>query len=356
MKRAWNTKVKFMGLAAILVVILTGCGSSGYKDSYAVSAPQASYNDYGYGGNYYDEVAEEEMAWDDDYDMAEPSVSDQKAESIKDNAVKNRKLIRNASLDVETQEFDNLMDSIKKSVDALGGYIENIYHYNGSAYYSYGYRSNRNASLTIRIPEQELDGFLNTVAGIGNVTSRSENVEDVTLTYVDLESHRNSLKVEQQRLTELLEKAETVDEIITIEDRLSNVRYRLESMESQLRTYDNRIAYSTVRMNVEEVQVLTPVVEKSAWERMTEGFVDSVKDVIDGVKEFGIWLIINLPYLVIWAIVIVIAILVIRFIIRKHRANAGKAAERAQKREQKRLEKLAKKNAKKAESKPEENK
>ena len=68
----------------------------------------------------------------------------------------------------------------------------------------------------------------------------------MTLQYVDLESHKKALTTEQDRLIELMEQAETVEDIITIEGRLSEVRYQLESMESQLRTYDNKIDYSTV--------------------------------------------------------------------------------------------------------------
>ena len=68
--------------------------------------------------------------------------------------------------------------------------------------------------------------------------------------------------------------------IITLEDRMSTVRYQLESMESQLRTYDNMVDYSTVHMNIQEVKELTPVIEEeeTAWERFVNGFKESLKD------------------------------------------------------------------------------
>ena len=66
-----------------------------------------------------------------------------------------------------------------------------------------------------------------------------------------------------------MEKAESIEDIITIEQRLSNVRYQIESMEAQLRTYDNKVDYSTVHLDVSEVKELTPVHEETLWERIS---------------------------------------------------------------------------------------
>ncbi len=110
-------------------------------------------------------------------------------------------------MDVETREYDKLLSAVENKVTELGGYIESLDAYNGSTYYSY--RSTRNANLTIRIPKDRLEEFQNTVSELGNVTSRSENVQDVTLTYVDLQSHRDALRTEQERLLQLLEQAES---------------------------------------------------------------------------------------------------------------------------------------------------
>ena len=203
-----------------------------------------------------------------------------------------------------------LLTSVENKVTELGGYIESLDAYNGSMYHSY--RSTRNANLTIRIPKEKLDEFLNTVSDIGNVTNRSENVQDVTLTYVDMQSHRDALRTEQERLLQLLEQAESIEDIITIEQRLSDVRYQLESMESQLRSYDNQVDYSTVYLYINEVEVYTPVEEETVWERISTGFADSVRDIGEAAKEAGIWFVIHIPYLVIWAIVIVIIVLILK--------------------------------------------
>ena len=158
--------------------------------------------------------------------------------------------------------------------------------------------------------------------------SRNENVSDVTLTYVDMESHRNALRTEEESLLNMLAKAETVEDLITIESRLSDVRYQIESMESQLRTYDNLVDYATLTLSISEVEELTPVVEQSAWEKMGTGFMNRLHNIGRGLKDFGIKFVMNLPYILVWAVVIAAVFLagraLIRKLIRKIRTKSGK--------------------------------
>ena len=96
---------------------------------------------------------------------------------------------------------------------------------------------------------------------------------------------------------------ETMEEIIALESRLTEVRYQLESMESQLRTMDNQVSYSTVYLSIEEVEHFTPPAEKGTWERISTGFSENVYRVGNGIKEFFIGLIISLPILFVLAVV-----------------------------------------------------
>lgn len=288
-----------------LAMMLTGCGASStdsVKNSSAMMAESVTM-DYNYG--YDSMIMEEAVEYEMPAEAKGTEVSEETGESLSD-----RKLIKTVDMTVETKEFDSFISTLETRVAQLGGYIESMETYNGSAYS--GYRSSRDASMTIRIPQDNLNGFLNEVSDICNIIRRSENVKDVTLTYVDLESHKKVLQAEQERLLELIERAEYIEDIITIENRLSDVRYQIESMEAQLRTYDNRVNYSTVELYIEEVQELTPVVEQTALERMGEGFVESVEDILDGLKEFVIWFIVNIPYFILWIIIIVIIIMIIK--------------------------------------------
>lgn len=320
-RRAWGTGGKrnrnLRRWAAVLLCILTafvytGCGSSGGADS--SSSTLFSKNSGGSafeGGDLYGVNSAPEYEGSA-YDMAEYKSADLAAEESGSESLgvlEGRKLIRTVNLETETKEFDQMMSSLEKQVGDMGGYIENMETYNGSGYS--GYISSRYANLTVRIPSGKLDIFLQTVSDISNVIRRRDNVEDVTLSYVDMESRRNTLRTEQERLMTFLEKAETVEEIITLEQRLSEVRYQLESMESQLRTMDNLIEYSTVEISISEVRELTEVREEEPGpgKRIVDGFLESLRDIGDGAMEFAIWFLTHIPYLVIWAGVIAVAVI-----------------------------------------------
>ena len=316
------------GLAALLACsVLAGCGaaensnadaayfySSGDANSYKSESAIASYHD----DEAYEYADELWAEGDGGYNSGSGTGAD-----LSGTSASKRKLIKNVSMNVETQEYATLMANLEQRVKELGGYVQSLESYNGSKYantYNYGYGgTRRNANLVVRIPQSRLDEFVGSVSELANVINRQESVEDVTLQYVDVKSHKESLEVEQARLLELLERAESLEDIITLENRLTSVRYQIESMESTLRTYDDQVDYSTVRIRVDEVEVYTPVeeVKETNWERMVNGLVDSLVNVRDGAVNFGIWFVIHLPYLVIWAVVIIVFILIIKRIRRK---------------------------------------
>ncbi len=289
--------------------LLCACGSS---DSYATKeayveepAAAAEMYDYGVEEGMYDYAVEEEMYA---YDTAGATGTNDN--SVTENATNtNRKLIKNVTLDVESKNYDLLMSNLDKEIKSLNGYVESMDAYNGTWYSD----SKRYATIKARIPADSLDAFINKIGESANITNRSESVEDVTLAYVDMESHKKMLQEEQSRLLELLKTAENVEDIITIESRLSEVRYQIESMESQLRTYDNLVDYSTVMINISEVEELTPVIEETALQRIQNGYRRSVIDVTSGMKEFFFNLIINSHYIFVWTVVIIVIIFIIRF-------------------------------------------
>lgn len=158
--------------------------------------------------------------------------------------------------------------------------------------------------MTLRIPVLKLEQFVTNIQENSNVLYSNEYVQDVTLSYVDLESHKKAGAQEQDTLLRLLEKAETIEDIIQIESRLSDVRYQIESMESQLRTYDNLISYSTVYISLSEVERETVLSKDDPLTEMKTGFTNSFYKIIDGFKNFGIDFVINLPYIILYVVIL----------------------------------------------------
>ena len=277
--------------------ILAACGSS---SGGTMSADTAAVEKYA-----YQESKSEVTLYNNSGNRTEMNGIMEEAEPETENTkVKTeRKLIRTVEMNVETENYDELMENLEKQIQELGGYIQEKSAYHGSYYGS----SRRNADITARIPSEKLELFTKRIGEIGNVTHESESVEDVTLKYVDLDSHKKMLQAEQARLLELLENAQTMEDIIALESRLSEVRYQIESMESQLRTYDNLVDYSTVHLYINEVERYTPQQEKSTWDRIKTGFTENVYNVTNGIKNFVIEFIIAIPLIAVWIVIIALA-------------------------------------------------
>ena len=164
-----------------------------------------------------------------------------------------RKLIRTVWLTAETENFSGLMEQVSSHTTQLGGYVE-------SQEADYGNASDqaqaRRADLTIRIPAEQLQTFVGRISELSHILRSRETAEDITLTYADTESRMAALETERDRLMALMEQAETMEDLLAVESRLTEVRYQLESTGSQLKLYDNLVSYSTVYLAVEEVQKL----------------------------------------------------------------------------------------------------
>ncbi len=317
---------KLLITAALAASLLAGCGSSKDMASGSVAqntaavaeAPAEISNEYLYDAGYGEYEVAEEAAAEDMAAMPESgSVTEGKAEEVTADPRADRKLITTMNLSAETENFDSLMGNLEKQITDMGGYIESSNQWNGRMD-AYGNRlENRNVYLVIRIPAEKLGSFVTMMEENSNITSKSQSVEDVTLAYVDLESHKKALLAEQERLLELMEMVETVEDLITVEDKLANVRYQLESMESQLRTYDNKINYSTVNLDLQEVQRLTPAEEPTVWGRIRSGFSENMYAAGQDIQNILIGIIIHIPYILIWIVILAVVLLIV-FLLARH--------------------------------------
>ena len=317
MKR--SIRITALLIAALFALLsLSSCGSSADKASEALDVGEYynSKSSYGY---------ESDMMAYDDYSYAEEteaetSVSepkpDEKVDFISDPS--DRKLVRNAELIVQTKTFDEFIKSTETKVSSLGGYVESS-DVSSNGYYSDG---NRQASLTARVPADKFDEFLDSVSEIAAVTSKSISVNDITSNYIDTESRIKALKAEQTALLGILEKAKNVSETIEVYSRLSEVNASLERYESQLKTYDKQVAYSTIRMNIYEVERVSTANEKEGFfKEIGRRLSDNLYNLGTGLRNLAVWFISSLPYLLIFAGCIAVVIVVIRKIHKKRKAK-----------------------------------
>ncbi|MCR5671888.1 MAG: DUF4349 domain-containing protein [Butyrivibrio sp.] len=308
MKRRFVLGKAFAALICASLLV-SGCGSSSKSSSYDTVATESAYEE----AALYDNGAE---------GFAEKS-AEQSAESVQDTS---RKLIKTVNLEAETDDLDRTVANVEAKVNQLGGYIENSNIYKGA-----GYSSGRDANITARIPAEHLDEFVENVEESSNITRKSVNVDDVTLQYVDINSRKSALKTEESRLLEILSSAESVEDLITVENRLADVRYELESIESQIRSYDNQVDYSTVNLSISEVVAFTPVEKQKVSDRISEGFMKNLHSVLNGIVEFFIFLLIHIPQLVLLALFVILIIVITKLSVKRSNAKRAKmAAQRAQ--------------------------
>ncbi len=312
MKRHLVNKIAILSMAAVLAAA-TGCGSSGnYATKEAAATEYAAEEAAGASDGLYDYYDEEPVEYEESSSTTASSAEKVTEEDASSNKSK-RKLITNLDLNVETREFDSLITFLRNKTEELGGYVEaeNITNR------SYNSTMARYGSMTLRIPENKLDGFMSALSEKSNITNQNKTVKDVTLTYADLEGHKKALLAEQEQLLALMEKADTIEDILRIQTQLSDVQYQLESMESQLRTFDNQITYSTVVMNIDEVVEYTPDAPPSFGQRAKEGFLENWNDVVEFFKELVLAIITHIPVLVVLIIVIVVIIIIVKVLDKK---------------------------------------
>ena len=237
------------------------------------------------------------------YDSNE-SLNGALGESNSNNGVlTDRKLIRRISVSAETEDMDVLLSEVTARVSQLNGYIESRNIQNGSNY-GYGYRS-RSATLVIRIPAEHLDSFLQQVSDRTNVVSIVENSDDVTLQYAATESRLKVLRTEETRLLEFLADAKTVSEMLEIEKRLTQVQSEIESITTQLNTYDNLVDYGTVTLSVTEVEVYTeiPTGEPTVCQRIGKQYMANLEGLLEIGEGLLVFFIGNSPALILLGLI-----------------------------------------------------
>lgn len=313
-----------LAMALTLSLILSGCGASNMESSATTeSKPMENMNSSNHFYGDYDTVVEEEVEMEEAIESNPETGSGSKAEAALNDplAGKNIKLIWTANLDMETLDYDTMLEDMTQSISDHGGYIESSYTEGGERLS--GYTRSRYGHFTVRIPAANLDTFLNQMSGIGNVLSKSKSSENITLEYADNEARKATLELEEQKLMELLEQATILEDIITLESRLSDVHYQLDAYSSTLRKYDNLVDFSTVNISISEVQKMTETKAETLGERISAGFSDSIYELKVFGEDLIVFLIARSPILLIWAIVILLVVLIIRKL-RKNRANKPK--------------------------------
>ena len=325
-------------LAAIL---LSACGNAGYQNAY-VSGNKGTKNASGVVVETADDSTEENWAAGEETE-ADGSQGEEKSQFLKEqesvpgagalneipkdtslSASDGEKKIRTVNLSLELKSIEKVQKQIREQVKTEGGYIESE-EFNAKT----GYGDSDYLHLSLRIPKDKVDHFLEFLSGEGRILSKSESLEDVRLQYHDAENHIKALEKEQERVLALMDKAENVDQLIALESRLTDIRYQLESYHTEINDYDNKVDYSTVNLDLlEKGSESLGEGQYSFSERVRDGFVQNIHGILYFFMNAVFFILVYIPQ-----IILVLGFAFVLVLILWHKMRKKKKADRENKEE-----------------------
>lgn len=283
-------RIFVLALALLLAASLTACGggSSG-SDSSGATADYVTTDDA-------PRVPETEPGW------AEESGGSSAANP----ALADAKIIYTADMELETREYDEATAALDRLVAEMGGYYESRSTYNYGTY--------RRASMTVRVPAENYRAFCDQAGEAAHRTRMTEDTQNVSEAYYDIEARLTTQRTKLERLQELLAQAESMEDIITLESALSDTELQIEYLTGSLRSYDALISFSTVTINLQEVYKISSEEEvpMTFGQRLGSAFSTGLRRGIDGAEDLLISFARNWVAVLVWIAVIAVVVTVVR--------------------------------------------
>ena len=348
-------------LAVALLLSLQACGSSSggssnssqNYDSVDSMGQVPSYNSGQLGitqnsvaesvadGSYYEEDYQKDQSQNTESgDQAETSsqaeTSDQKLVDGTTDANGNKiklveeKLVYRCQLDIETKNYAEDKENLMKLISEYEGIIQNSNEYDNDDYwYSSDHvktRGTKTLNLQVRIPSEKYKEFIGTVGTIGKVKRNSQQVDNISYDYYNTQADIEQLKIQEQRLLEMMEQAYTIEDMITVEDRLSEVQNELSKLQTKLVGLDTDVAYSYVDIELEEVfEYSAAEVEKPGFfKRLGEEIVNGFKAMIQIFEDIILFVVGAVPRLIPFAVLGFIVYKIVKVYRRNHKPRKPK--------------------------------
>ena len=301
-------KLSIILLIGALLISLTGCSSKSYGGVTEASSSRNGYYWEESSTSYYETTTE---AVDDEYWIEGEKQAQEGSQS--GSAYDYAKLIYTANITLETTHFDDVIQQIRSMTDQYGGYLEYSDMQNYSTY--------RYSEFTVRIPSENYQTFVTETNGIEQVMNFSESVQNISQAYYDTELRLESAKTKLASLNELLAKAESMEDIITLQNAINDVQYEIDSLSGTLRNFDQLVGFSTIHLYIREVPELTEVDEPviGFGEQVSQAFRRGANRAVSFCKGFVIWLAESWVGLLIWIIIILAIVLIVKGAIKKNR-------------------------------------
>ena len=248
-----------------------------------------------------------------------------------DNALNNailsqRKIIRNAFVAIEVENFDSAYSRIKSMISAYG-FIQESNIKKDKVHVAEGEKSITRGTIIIRVDKDRFDSVLGDLKGLGTLINENIKSDDVTDKFFDTESRLRLIKYEETRLEEYLKKTSDPDTIFKIESRLTNIRHEIESLTGNLNKMKDLVQLSTITIEMsEKYPESKPQKEATYWEKLKDSFAESIEGVVDFFSELLLVIVQLLPVLVVLAVILFAVIMFYKKVLNKRFRLVSKKA------------------------------
>jgi hypothetical protein len=302
---------KLFGWLLILVITISmvGCGSSKSTDNATSAAPARDAVSLTYSEPIN---GDEELADKSDASIAGSSPASSKTSSnasgeVKSNSTQKEGLVNNVNVsqkliftgqvNFETLNFEKTRTNLCDYISSIGGYQQNSSIKGGGI----GYEGVKSAEYVFRIPKTNYIQAFTDLRKFGTVVFEQSSGEDVTDQYFDTEARLKSLKIQYERLEALLQKAVKMEDILKIEKELQTTLYDIENYTGTLKKWDSLVEYSTLKVNINEVEQIKPTIPKEKdgfFSRIAFGFKNSVIELWEFLQNFIVFVAAALPVII----------------------------------------------------------
>jgi len=271
--------VRIFALMLILCLILSGCSGD--------VSDKSTDTDSGYNSEEYQEEDGGASMSVQSVKGAEDAgdVSDEDYQREDTNTAENtqdintgEKLVYTCDISIETTAFQNTVDQIKEMIKDYKGIIESQEDYENEAGSYQNKYSTLVTNLTVKVPANDYENFLNDLKGKGKITHRNMNVTNISRSYYDTSATVEALEIQEKRLLDMMKQAKTIDDMIAVEKRLTEVQTQLNQNKTNLSAMDTEVAYSTITLNIQEVLEYKNNPEKRKTNKFIDRLINELKD------------------------------------------------------------------------------
>ena len=278
-------------IALGMLAFSAACAAKSAGDSYltaeapAAAAPQMAAEELAYDAVEYSTMNSAESA-------AEASAPAPQAEPQQPADASARKIVYNADMTMTADDPSAAQAAVIERAAALGGYVADSYVTNDEL-------GAWRTSATIKVPAERLDELVTAAKALGRVDDYQLSSDDITTRYYDIAARLKSAQAEEEQLLEILNRCESVEEILAVRESLARVRADIESYQGQINLWDNLTSYATLQLTVNrtpqpavkgETELIAIWRASDVWNRMSRGFSNGARFVVNAVSALGIFL------------------------------------------------------------------